>query len=147
MVFADEGCGNRCFSLRKQIVKVVSACMLVVFLIGVMPKEYLHNLLYRHTDTEHPIYKRGDFVIGPKHTHCQFLALALAPYVSTPFFLFSFREVCRTTIHYLHSYHFEFLSFHSFISLRGPPIESIVFSFLGMCSASVTSASYVNCDF
>jgi hypothetical protein len=113
-------------NLRKQVVKIVSAFMLVVFLLGVMPKEYLHGWLYQHTDTEHPIYKKGEFVIGDKHTHCQFLAFALAPFVATPFFVFQFRQAVVYTENSVQFYSYLFSVAHGAVSLRGPPVALFI---------------------
>ncbi len=95
--------------------------MLVIFLLGVMPKEYLHGILYQHTDTEHPIYKKGEFVIGDKHIHCQFLAFALAPFVATPFIILAVKEITAYTVRYFFHYFFRFSRFIGIASLRGPP--------------------------
>jgi len=95
--------------------------MLVVFLVGIAPKEYLHGLLYRHTDTVDPVYKKGEVVISGKHTHCSFLAFAFAPYIASEKQFLSFKEVPVYTKYILSFYQYSFSSGHTDISLRGPP--------------------------
>ena len=96
--------------------------MLVVFLVGVAPKEYLHDALFHHHDTVHPVYKKGELVIGSKHTHCGFLGFAFAPYVASEQQFISFNDVSIYTEGYLLPfYHFNYFSGHHVASLRGPP--------------------------
>ncbi len=107
--------------MRKQVVKVISWVMLVVFLIGVAPREYVHGLLYDHTDTVHRIYKKGEIVINNKHIHCSFLGFVFAPYIATEKQFLSFREFACYT-HYLQPvYSYRYSSCHKIVSLRGPP--------------------------
>jgi hypothetical protein len=95
--------------------------MLSVFLIGVAPKEYLHDVLYHHTDTVDPEYKKGEIVITGKHIHCSFLGFAFAPFIATEKQFLAFKEApCYT--HYLQTvYHYHYTSSHPVLSLRGPP--------------------------
>ena len=96
--------------------------MLVVFLVGVAPKEYLHDALFDHEDTEHPVYKKGEVVISNKHTHCSFLGFVLAPFVATEQQSLSFKEVTgHCTSYVLSGYHFNYSAVQADISLRGPP--------------------------
>ena len=95
--------------------------MLAVFLIGVVPKEYLHDLIYHHTDTIDPVYKKGEFVISNKHIHCSFLAFAFAPFVATEKQFLAFKEIPCYTNYLLPVYHYNYVSVHKIISLRGPP--------------------------
>lgn len=107
--------------MRKQVVKFVSWVMLAVFLIGVAPKEYLHSLLYHHTDTVDPIYKKGEIVITTKHIHCSFLGFVFAPYVATGTQLLSFKETVCYTQYLPQLYSYYYTSSHKVLSLRGPP--------------------------
>jgi len=95
--------------------------MLSVFLVGVAPKEYLHEILYRHTDTVDPIYKKGEIVITPKHTHCSFLGFVFAPFTATEKQFISFKEVSCYTSYVTPVYHYNYSSAHKVVSLRGPP--------------------------
>jgi len=96
--------------------------MLVVFFVGVAPKEYLHEALFHHHDTIHPVYKKGEIVITSKHTHCGFLGFVFAPYVATGKQILTFRESAVHSADYLiPSYHFSYSSTHFVSSLRGPP--------------------------
>jgi len=102
-------------------VKIVSWVMLVVFLLGVAPKDYLHELVYHHVDTVDPVYKKGEIVITGKHIHCNFLGFVFAPFVATGQQFLSFKEVPFYT-KYLSSHYEYFYSYpHKVISLRGPP--------------------------
>ena len=111
--------------MRKRVVKIVSWLMIAVFFVAVAPKEYVHEALFHHHDTVHPVYKKGEIVIGPKHTHCAFLGFAFAPYVASPQQFLSFKEVAVHTANYiLTHYHFSYSSEHHVTSLRGPPGNS-----------------------
>lgn len=108
--------------MRKQAVKIVSWLMLVVFLVGVAPKEYLHEALFHHEDTVHPVYKKGELVITNKHTHCSFLGFVFAPFVAAEKQYLSFEEVQTHSVNYvLPSYSFKYNAAHDAVSLRGPP--------------------------
>ena len=110
--------------VRKQAVKIVSWLMLVVFLAGVAPKEYLHDVLFHHHDTVHPVYKKGEVVISGKHTHCGFLGFVFAPYVASGTQSLSFSGPRYYSAAYvLPSYHFSYSSAHTAFSLRGPPVR------------------------
>jgi hypothetical protein len=99
--------------------------MIAVFFVGVAPKEYVHEVLFHHHDTIHPVYKKGEIVITSKHIHCGFLGFVFAPYVATEKQLLSFKEVAVHTTNYLiPSYHFRYSSAHHAASLRGPPYTS-----------------------
>jgi hypothetical protein len=95
--------------------------MLLVFLAGVLPKEYLHDLLYQHHDTEHPVLKKGEFVLSKKHTHCSFLGFAFGPYISSPLQFFSLTEQAVYTSYELPLYSFRYATAHHALLLRGPP--------------------------
>lgn len=98
--------------------------MIVVFLVGVAPKEYLHEALFHHHDTVHPVYKKGEIVFTPKHIHCSFLGFAFAPYVASGKQFLSFKQVTVHTAGYLlPDYHFLYPSEHFVASLRGPPAQ------------------------
>jgi len=95
--------------------------MLVVFLLGVAPKEYLHELLYHHTDTVDPVYKKGEIVISHKHIHCSFLGFAFAPFIASEKQFLSFNEAPVYTNYILPYYQCFSSSLHNVITLRGPP--------------------------
>ncbi len=96
--------------------------MLAVFLLGVAPKEYLHELLYHHTDTVDPVYKKGEFVISNKHIHCSFLAFGFAPYISAEKQFLSFKEIPFYTNYILPCYQCYYTTAQRVLSLRGPPV-------------------------
>jgi len=95
--------------------------MLVVFLIGVAPKEYLHDVLFHHHDTVDPVLKKGEVVMGNKHTHCAFLGFVFGPFISSEKQFISFRAVAVHTSYLLPVYHYHYFSAHNAVSLRGPP--------------------------
>jgi hypothetical protein len=109
--------------MRKQVVKIVSWLMLVVFLIGTAPKEYLHHLLYTHTDTVDPVYKKGEFVISKAHIHCSFLGFVFAPFVASEKQFITFKTEGCMTQYQLPSYYYLYSSTHRVVSLRGPPAD------------------------
>ena len=109
-------------SLRTRVTKLVSGLMLGVFLMGVAPKEYLHELLFDHVDTVDPVYKKGEMVITPKHIHCAFLGFVFAPFVATARQSLSFREVTvHTTTYIIPADQCWYSPAHHVASLRGPP--------------------------
>jgi hypothetical protein len=99
--------------------------MLVVILAGVTPKEYLHDLLYDHTDTVHQEHKKGELVFSGKHTHCFFLGFVFAPFIVTEKQFLSFKEIAHyfdyNAPHYTHHYSFTY----EVDALRGPPDRRI----------------------
>jgi len=106
-------------------VKIVSWLMLVVFLLGVAPKEYLHDALFDHEDTVHPEYKKGELVITHKHTHCSFLGFVLAPFIAAEKQFLLFEEVIvHSACYLLPGNYFNYTAVHTAISLRGPPAFS-----------------------
>lgn len=108
--------------MKKQVVKAVSWLMLAVFLVGVSPKEYLHEVLFHHHDTIHPIYKKGEIVITKKHIHCAFLGFVFAPFVATEKQYVSFKDIAvHIATYVLPVYHFYYSTLHKVVSLRGPP--------------------------
>ncbi len=108
--------------MRKQVIKIVSWLMIAVFFVAVAPKEYVHEVLFHHHDTVHPVYKKGEIVFTPKHIHCDFLGFAFAPYVASPQQLLLFKGATVHTANYLlPAYQFSYSSEHHVASLRGPP--------------------------
>src|ERR1700733_5671648 len=96
--------------------------MLGVFFVVVAPKEYVHEVLFHHHDTVHPVYKKGEIVITSKHIHCGFLGFVFAPYVASENQFLSFKEIAvHTTKYLIPAYHFRCSSAHHVASLRGPP--------------------------
>jgi hypothetical protein len=99
--------------------------MIAVFFVAVAPKEYVHEVLFHHHDTVHPVYKKGEIVFSSKHIHCGFLGFAFAPYVAAEKQVFSPKEVTvHSTNYLLPAYHFSYSSEHHVTSLRGPPYYS-----------------------
>jgi hypothetical protein len=97
--------------------------MLGVFLVGVSPKEYLHQALFHHHDTVHPKYKKGEIVFTGKHIHCAFLGFVFAPFTATEKQFISFKEIPVHVSNYLlPDYHFSYSTLHKVVSLRGPPV-------------------------
>lgn len=107
--------------MRKQVVKFVSYFMLSVFLLGVAPKEYLHQLLYQHEDTVHHKLEKGELVISDKHTHCSFLGFVFAPFVATEQQFLTFKQISCFTSYSQAFYHCSFSATYKVVSLRGPP--------------------------
>ncbi len=111
--------------MRKQIVKVVSGIMLVVFFLGIAPKEYIHDVLFHHHDTVHPVYKKGEFSFTSKHTHCSFVGFVFAPFVGSEQQFLSFEaDIVHNSGYLSPVYHFSYSSIHTTLSLRGPPAIS-----------------------
>lgn len=96
--------------------------MLVVFLAGVMPKEYIHDMIHHHHDDVHPLYKKGELVITVKHNHCSFLSFEFAPFVPAEKPSFSFRQVVEHTSYIIPARYYHYASPFRTLSLRGPPI-------------------------
>lgn len=95
--------------------------MLVIFLLGIAPKEYLHDLIYDHEDTVHSVVKKGELVISGKHTHCSFLGFVFAPFIaSAPQFIsFAARMVYSAPAFSVYQCHYVKLHYAQY--LRGPP--------------------------
>ncbi len=99
--------------------------MLSVFLVGVAPKEYIHDVLFHHHDTVHPEYKKGEIVITGKHIHCAFLGFVFAPYVAAEKQSLLFKEEpVHAASYILPAYHFKYSTGHKILSLRGPPVTT-----------------------
>ena len=98
--------------------------MLAIFLLGVAPKEYLHELLYHHTDTVDPVYKKGEIVITTRHIHCSFLGFAFAPYIAAEKQFLPFKENACYTRYHQQFYQYVYSSYPKALSLRGPPYYS-----------------------
>lgn len=106
----------------EKLMRLISGFMLVVFLAGVMPKEYIHDLLFDHVDDVHPEYKTGEIVFTPKHNHCSFVAFVLAPFVKSEKQFLTFREVFPVyNCYVLPEYSQVYSAIQSTLSLRGPP--------------------------
>jgi hypothetical protein len=95
--------------------------MLVVFLVGSTPPEYIHDIFVHHTEGIDPVLKKGETVMMTKHNHCSFLGFEFTPFITTDKEYLLFEHIT-----YLHSwstpfYYFHFSSTHKVVSLRGPP--------------------------
>jgi hypothetical protein len=107
--------------VRKVVTKILGVFLFMVFLAGIMPKEYIHHALFDHEDDVHPVYKAGEVVITKKHNHCSFLSFEFAPFlVQEPQFL-KFKELVVFTGFILPVVEFSFYSLPHVVSLRGPP--------------------------
>ncbi len=95
--------------------------MFVVFLVGIMPKEYIHDALFHHEDDMHPIYKKGEVVITKKHNHCSFLSFEFAPFLVAEHQFIKFKETVCYTGYVLPVYTFHCTTSVNTLSLRGPP--------------------------
>jgi hypothetical protein len=112
--------------VRKVVTKILGVFLFMVFLAGIMPKEYIHHALFDHEDDLHPVYKAGEVVITKKHNHCSFLSFEFAPFlVQEPHFL-RFKELVVFTGYILPVIEFSFYSLPHVVSLRGPPIMGCV---------------------
>ena len=96
--------------------------MLVIFLIGVMPKEYLHDAVFHHHDTVDPVLKKGEVVISNKHIHCAFLGFVFGPYIATEQQTILFSDVSFSYHYQAPNYHYHYFNSHKVVSLRGPPV-------------------------
>ncbi|MBL7691310.1 MAG: hypothetical protein JNM41_06940 [Flavipsychrobacter sp.] len=107
--------------MKKQVVKLLGVFLFVVFLAGIMPKEYIHEAFFDHEDDIHPIYKKGEMVITKAHNHCSFLSFEFAPFLPAEVTVFSFHE---SAVHHEHYSSF-YVSYCPPVSgvrlLRGPP--------------------------
>ncbi len=114
--------------VKKQVVKILGVFMFLVFLAGVMPKEYLHGAFYDHEDVIHPIYKKGELVITKKHNHCSFLSFEFAPFLVTEPQHISFKDVVHYAGYTLPVYACRYATEGRVVSLRGPPTTVAVYS-------------------
>lgn len=95
--------------------------MVVVFLAGVLPKQYLHDLLFHHRDTVHPLVKDGELIISGKHIHCSFLGFVFGPFVSSQRITLSFHGPLVHTSHFSVCYSYRYYCMLYVPELRGPP--------------------------
>ena len=107
---------------KRHIKKIGSSLLLVIFLFGVVPPEYLHDIFAGHNDGIDPILKKGEVVFMPKHTHCSFLGFEFTPFaLPTPQFV-----VFAQTVFYCKwiavSYNYQHSSLHFTTASRGPPM-------------------------
>jgi hypothetical protein len=110
--------------LKKPVLKILSAFLFVVFLSGIMPKEYIHEAFFDHHDDVHPLYKKGEVVITKAHNHCSFLSFEFAPFLATQQHYFTFRETVVYTGFLLPAYTCNYVAACDEHSLRGPPVFS-----------------------
>ena len=96
--------------------------MLFVFLAGIGPKEYIHELLFDHHDTVDLAVKKGDLVITGKHIHCSFLNFEFAPFLSAVQHTFLFSEPLLHIVYFSSAYSSYYFCTHRVTSLRGPPV-------------------------
>ncbi len=95
--------------------------MFIVFLAGVMPREYVHDIVYDHHDDIHPVYKKGEVVVTNKHHHCSFLSFEFAPFLAGEQQFLSFNDnICHTT-YVIPVWYFHYITPFGVRSSRGPP--------------------------
>jgi hypothetical protein len=99
--------------------------MLIVFLVGSTPPEYIHDMFAHHQDEiDSPIVK-GQAVMTPEHHHCSFLGFEFAPFVSTePDFLI-FEHITHENSWRESFYYYNYSNDHKAVSLRGPPVIQV----------------------
>ena len=107
--------------MKGRFTRILGAFLFVVFLAGIMPKEYIHDAFFDHDDDIHPLYKKGEMVITKQHNHCSFLSFEFAPFVSTPTIVFVFRDYPVYHAHCPVAYEFLFTRLIQASHLRGPP--------------------------
>jgi len=112
--------------VRQVVTKILSVLMLVVFLMGIMPKEYIHHALFDHEDDVHPAYKAGEVVITKKHNHCSFLNFEFAPFLAQEIQFLTFKETIVYTGFVLSVIQYSYYTFPFLPSLRGPPVSGCV---------------------
>jgi len=110
--------------VKKHVVKILGVFLFMVFLAGIMPKEYIHEAFFDHHDDVHPVYKKGEVVITKKHNHCSFLSFEFAPFLAAEQQHISFRESVIYTGYVLPVYVHTYAATYSVRSLRGPPVKS-----------------------
>jgi hypothetical protein len=110
--------------VKRQFVKISGIFLFLVFLAGIMPKEYIHEAFYDHEDDIHPVYKKGEVVITKKHNHCSFLSFEFAPFLAAERQYISFEEAIVYTGYILPEYIYAYSPESELVSLRGPPVLS-----------------------
>ena len=96
--------------------------MIVVFLYGIAPREYVHDLFAHHHDTQELVLKKGQHAITLKHTHCSFLGIDFGPFVSSEKQYLVFEHITYPTAKISFPIpHFNFFTTYKKRSLRGPP--------------------------
>ncbi|WP_105038560.1 hypothetical protein [Flavipsychrobacter stenotrophus] len=107
--------------MRKLLTKMGMGLMLIVFLVGSTPPEYIHDLFANHQDEiDAPIVK-GQAVMTPEHHHCSFLGFEFTPFVTTPHELLVFEFITHENTWRPSFYYFNCSTGHQAVSLRGPP--------------------------
>lgn len=97
------------------------ALMLVVFLAGSTPPEYIHDIFVHHTDDVDPVLKKGECGVVAKHHHCSFLGFEFTPFVTSEGATLIFEHITYLHAYSTSIYYFHFFRAHKVISLRGPP--------------------------
>jgi len=95
--------------------------MLMVFLVGSTPPEYIHDLFVHHTDGIDPLLKKGEQVLMKEHHHCSFLSFNLASFISPEKEYLFFEYITHVNSWVMPVYHYRFSDAHDAIALRGPP--------------------------
>jgi hypothetical protein len=81
----QEICINFAIHLKNKGLKILlrnfcALLLLLVFLTGTMPRDFLHQEFAHHQDTVDTFHH--DAQVSKKHVHCDFLHILLAQYVS-----------------------------------------------------------------
>lgn len=101
--------------------KLGMGLMLIVFLVGSTPPEYIHDLFAHHEDGIDPIVKKGQTAITPEHHHCSYLGFTFAPFVTTETEYLFFEHISYGNTWLPSFYYFNYVTTHQATSLRGPP--------------------------
>lgn len=96
--------------------------MLVVFLVGSTPPEYIHDIFVHHTDGVDPVLKKGEFALTVKHHHCSFLGFEFTPFISAENQVLFFEQNSYSRAWNEPAGDCYFPSLYKLVSLRGPPI-------------------------
>lgn len=98
--------------------------MIVIFLYGIAPREYLHDLFAHHHDTQELLLKKGQTALTNKHTHCSFLGIDFGPFVAAEKQYFVFEYIAYPSTQTSAVYHTHFFTTYKKRCLRGPPVPS-----------------------
>lgn len=106
-------------ALHFRFTKLIACCLLGVFSVFLIPKEFVHAL-YGHKDSIEKITITGNHAIGKQHTHCDFLSFEAS------LFTLANSTHCPTSIELKFAFAIapaeqNAIVFNHFPSLRGPP--------------------------
>lgn len=110
--------------MKRQFTRIIGAFLFLVFLAGIMPKEYIHDAIFSHHDDVHPLYKKGEMVITKQHNHCSFLSFEFAPFLLPGVHVIKVKEPVVYTGYVLPHYFSSYATPFFVVALRGPPSAS-----------------------